>query len=965
MKSRFLHFQLRPTKVFVNKPSAYTVLPKPIWRVITVVFFLAGISNAVPAQTLLPIEGVVVSKQTGEAIVAASVRVLGTNKGTYTAKDGAFRLPLPPGKYTLLVRSIGYESAEITVENAASATADNARSQLLRIELATASVRLGAVNVVAEVSPLEIIRRAIANKDANRKKIRSWNGLVYTKMTTDLSVPTLFLSAEQKQQVEQLKTMQMETFSRVMKQFSPQPYTKRTIVQRRQTANVPAGANLVVLDEFYDFTDSEVNLSGTRLRSPLGANGPDTYTYTIVGKKEFDSRIIYTIAFEPKSALIPGFEGSVQIIEGSYNIVEITAKPTEKTAIPLVNELAFYQKFDRFASKNESGDDVEVWMPTLLELIGGVEVSLLKWIADIGIKLKIRSIVTELDINRALPSSVLPSDSAKKVLAEKKAAAQKSTARQSAVAFNFGSNGSNAQVRRKSARVEAPAQADSSTNSVRVQFGNNTGTSSTDTSSATKPIAGEIAVSESDDSKLSVMSDADSAKADFWRTNALAKLSVEEEETYRRVDSVVKTIPPDTTSRSRREPQVNPLALVEYRLSSSAIVNLNPVIDYTRVSNFLLGATAQVQWDPSDNFGALIVASAAINPSNRVSVGNAGLMLDVWRTEDFTLSLGADVHSRLGALQRRTSLGERLSVLNLSNILYQNAMDFYRQDGFSAGVLATGGAFGASLEVQSYRIGNVATIVENARGNLSAQPGNYNAVQAEVSWNMASDNDLFQFASFTNAPETKFGARLIGRVGRERESGGEFSSLEARTQFLQPTFFTGYMPMYLRLSVNAGFSTGGANSGSGLFAMPVQEQFIAVRRFGFGGRPTDFATVPLNGIAGTEYLSFHLEHNFSDILWRWTGIPTWKGRGLEFILLASAGRYNQRGASINPIVSPNNEQAFAPTSAWHSELGVGISRIPSFISDLLVFRVDLLWGIGGNTLPGNNFGYSVSFSTPF
>jgi hypothetical protein len=86
---------------------------------------------------------------------------------------------------------------------------------------------------------------------------------------------------------------------------------------------------------------------------------------------------------------------------------------------------------------------------------------------------------------------------------------------------------------------------------------------------------------------------------------------------------------------------------------------------------------------------------------------------------------------------------------------------------------------------------------------------------------------------------------------------------------------------------------------------------------------------------------------------------------LEFILLASAGRYNQRGAPINPIVSPNSEQAFAPTSAWHSELGVGISRIPSFISDLIVFRVDLLWGIGGNTLPGNNFGYSVSFSTPF
>jgi Family of unknown function (DUF5686)/CarboxypepD_reg-like domain len=939
------------------------------------------------AQAPIPVEGVVVSKTTGEPVAAASVRVQGTNKGTYTGRDGAFRLPLAPGeRFTLLVRSIGYQTAEVVVNTGAegeSVTRNNQSFRSLRIDLVPASVKLGTVNVVAEVSPVEIIRRAIARKDANRRKVSTSSSLVYTKMSFDMRLPTLLLSADQKKQMQAMSTMQAETFSRVQKQFTPSAYTRRTILKRRQTANLPAAANLIVMDEFFDFYDPELNLVGTRLQSPLAPTAPDTYNYRLVERKDFGSRTVYTLAFAPKSPVIPGFEGTVQIIEGSYSIVEITARPTEKTAIQFVNELTFHQKFDRFRTKNTASaglntndkdndndndkdndndndnddDAAEVWMPTLLEVTGGMQVDVIKWVADVGAKIKVRSIITDVEVNGVLPPNTIPNDSARAALAKKAAEERKK--------MQSGFAGSASTTRRRSARLRTSPKAARTNTTDTTLAATNAGDSSNASIVAGEPR--EVVSSESEDNTFAVMSDADSAKAEFWKANALTQLTKDEEETYRQVDSLMEAVRRDTTRRrsgfgggTSQQSRVNQLAIAEFRLSSTAVLNLNPVFDRTRVSDYLLGATAQVQWDPSDNFGALLVASGAANPRYGVPVGSVGLQADVLRTEDLSLSVAGDVHSRLGALQRRTSLGERLSVLNLNNLLYQNALDFYRENGITAGLIATTGAFTASAEVQAYSISLVPTVVENERGNLPALVGNYEAVQADIAWNLATADDLFQFASFTSTVETSVGAHLTGRVGRERTTNLDFYSVEGRVQWIQPTFYTGYKPMFLRLTVNAGYASPGA---------PVQEQFIAVRRFGFGGRPTDFATIPLNGIMGTEYVSLHLEHNFSDMLWRWIGLPTWKGRGLEFVLLAQTGRYNQLGTqrtqTVGQIPSEFGEQAFAPTTAWHTELGVGISRIPSFISDLLNFRVDLLWGVGANTLPGNNFGYSVSFSVPF
>lgn len=892
-------------------------------------------SHGVYAQettpALIPLEGIVVNKQTGEPIVAASVRVQGSNRGTYTNNNGKFRLPLAKGSYTALVRSLGYEALEILLS-----AEDGALP--LRVELVPASVKLGAVNVVAEVSAAEIVRRAVANKDANRAKIRSSSGLVYSKTGLEIAVPkmmSLLLNKEQQAGLEKIKSAQLETFSRVEKQYSPKVFTRKTIVQRRQTANIPAQANTMVMDEFVDFTDAEMNVNGTRLVSPLGASALNSYTYTMLDRKQLGDRTVYVIGFKPNAEIFPGFEGTAQIIEGNYAIVQISAAPTKKTAIRYINELSYFQKFERFNNKSGAGEEAEAWLPTLLEANYGLNVEVMAGLAEIGVKLKTRSIVSELELNPTLPVNFAPAKGAAKLEAKSdtKPDTKNSTnsSRSQSVSVRFGGSG------RRSIK-SAPVQTSGTT--------------------ATQSTASGLSItSESETSILAVSAGADSVQSGFWETNALAELTPEEKETYRRMDSVVKATPPDTSKS--RPARADPLALLEFRLATNAVLSMMPIINLTRTTGWLYGASAKIQWEAprdEDTFAAMFLASGVANLYYNKFFGDAALRLDVLRTEQASVSLAGEVFSTITTLQNRRLLGERFMPLPFGTILYQHFLDFYRQEGFGASVLLNAGAFDAAVGVKQYTINNLPTILPNERANIPAQAGTYRLFQAEASWNLPPNNNLFAFLPFMDDPQTAIGGRIIGRVGQDLNDVAPFGSVEGSVELLQPTFYTGYAPMFLRLTANVGYASSNA---------PLQEQFVAFRRIVFAGRGTDFATIPVNGLAGTEYVSLHLEHNCSDMLWRLVGLPTWKGRGLDFVLLAQAGKYNQRGTVPTFRTGEFGEQSFAPSRDWHWEVGVGIARIPSFISDFLNFRLDLLWGFGANTLPGNNFGFSVTCSLPF
>lgn len=335
--------------------------------------------------------GSIVDAKTGQSVSGASIRVVGTTMGTYAGGRGTFRLPLPPGAYTLQVRSIGYE--EITKKIDASTPLP------MSIALPPSAVDARAVTVVGDITPEEVVRRASARRDTNARRIRSLERNLYSKLRLDLKNKGFAASKDDDQGII------TETFSRVYEQRQPAPAKKQTLIlQRRQTKNFPAAANLAVFDEEFDFTADNFELINVKLTTPLGPKAINDYDFTIVNKRSLGKYLAYEIAFTPKSRLFPGFEGTMTIVDGSYQLVEASFAPTQETAFPFIKGFRIQVRYEQVLDS--------IWVPAFQELSGNLRVKVIAGLADIEVAASAASWLQDAKANHVIPDTVFKQDTA-------------------------------------------------------------------------------------------------------------------------------------------------------------------------------------------------------------------------------------------------------------------------------------------------------------------------------------------------------------------------------------------------------------------------------------------------------------------------------------------------------------------------------------------------------------------------
>src|SRR6266550_2379692 len=118
---------------------------------------LVLVSASAFAQTRR-VSGRITVEGSGEAIVAASVNVVGTAVGTYTDDQGRFSLNVPDGPATLRVRRIGYTQKTIAVPAGATDASVSLSRDVLQLETqvvtgtATSVSSVNAANAVTVVS---------------------------------------------------------------------------------------------------------------------------------------------------------------------------------------------------------------------------------------------------------------------------------------------------------------------------------------------------------------------------------------------------------------------------------------------------------------------------------------------------------------------------------------------------------------------------------------------------------------------------------------------------------------------------------------------------------------------------------------------------------------------------------------------------------------------------------------------
>lgn len=343
------------------------------------------------------ITGSVVDSKSKEAVVSASVRLVGTSKGTYANREGIFKLPGVNKGDKLKFSAIGYQSETITITDDFD----------LKIKLSQESVKMSEATVTDEINVREIIKRAIENKSKNQKKIKTVEQSLFSKVKVELGgelyeFENPMPGTESKELERDLwENIIAETYSKSYKDFEKGVY-KDVIVKRRNTANFKPQYNLFSLSTFINFYVDEIQINSTRFTSPLSEDALSEYEYKLIAKEIYDDKFIYAIEFVSISNIYPGFIGTMSILEDTYELTYIKAKPTEDDIIDFISNIEFEEKFEKM--------DSVFWYPTLLNTTGQLKVELITGMFDLTATAQAMTVVESLKINQPLPDSIYKED---------------------------------------------------------------------------------------------------------------------------------------------------------------------------------------------------------------------------------------------------------------------------------------------------------------------------------------------------------------------------------------------------------------------------------------------------------------------------------------------------------------------------------------------------------------------------
>ncbi len=339
------------------------------------------------------ITGTIVDSKSKESVVSASVRLVGTSKGTYANREGIFKLPGVNKGDKLKFTAIGYQSETITIANETN----------VEVKLVPESVKMSEATVTDDIAVEEIIKRAVANKEANQKKIKTVEQSLFSKVKVELGgelyeFQNPLPGTEDKELERDLfENIIAETYSKSYKDYEKN-ISKDVIIKRRNTANFKAQYNLISLSSFINFYRDEIGINNTRFTSPLSEDALGEYEFKLISRELYDDKFIYVIDFESISNIYPGFVGTMSILEDSYELTYIKAKPTSDDLIEFISNIEFEEKFEKMNS--------DYWYPTLLNTTGQLKVELLAGMFDFTATASAMTVVEDLKINQPLPDSI-------------------------------------------------------------------------------------------------------------------------------------------------------------------------------------------------------------------------------------------------------------------------------------------------------------------------------------------------------------------------------------------------------------------------------------------------------------------------------------------------------------------------------------------------------------------------------
>ncbi|NRR92601.1 carboxypeptidase-like regulatory domain-containing protein [Winogradskyella undariae] len=287
-----------------------------------------------------------ITDQNNEPLPFVNILIENTYKGTTSNDDGYYELNIStPKTYTIVFSYLGYK----TVKQEVNITKFPYQ---LDMSLVEESVSLNEVVVNSENDPAnDIMRQAIANREANLAKIESFKADFYSRgLLKIVDAPKKIMGQDIGDLGGALDSTRSgiiylsETISKI--QFLNPDKLKEKITASKVSGDSNGFSFNSALDVDYNFYKSTISL-GNEIISPIANNAFGYYKYKLEGMF-YDDRgnLINKIKVIPKRKNDPVFSGFIYIIEDQWDIYAVELDISGSQAkIPMVDIISLQQSF--------------------------------------------------------------------------------------------------------------------------------------------------------------------------------------------------------------------------------------------------------------------------------------------------------------------------------------------------------------------------------------------------------------------------------------------------------------------------------------------------------------------------------------------------------------------------------------------------------------------------------------------
>ncbi len=259
-----------------------------------------SIENSISKGGYYDVSGQVVSDDDDKPLVGVTIRVTDSNKGTYSNRNGEFKLRLEEGLHHIVLTMVGKERSILIIDVRKDTT-----NILYRMR--TNPAMLQSIVVVAEDPGMRMMRKAIENKKRQKKEIKSYTYLLYTKFVTQTDTIT---AGRTDNPTDSTIFSIFESYSKGY-YLEPDKYFNQ-IIQRRQSVNVPPQANFVAFGTNLNTYDDIISILGEEIYTPFHVDAPEYYDFILdTNYTDIQSKELKRILVNPTTDLRKLFSGYI------------------------------------------------------------------------------------------------------------------------------------------------------------------------------------------------------------------------------------------------------------------------------------------------------------------------------------------------------------------------------------------------------------------------------------------------------------------------------------------------------------------------------------------------------------------------------------------------------------------------------------------------------------------------------